>query len=144
MILTYDSILGIPTVKSSGATYNENTSDDYWTGINLGIPNVLLFAVVLILFIMLFSSLGKKGKEGGMPDGEGSGNGSSKTLTVLLGGILVVIVLLNGLQYFFNINLTARLDDLFSESPSIDLTVDQPALPGGWYIRCKSFACTAY
>jgi hypothetical protein len=129
MILTYDSILGIPTVKSSGATYNENTSDDYWTGINLGLPNVLLFAVVLILFIMLFSSLGKKGNDATVSPGEGSGNGSSKALTVLLGGVLVVIVLLNGLQYFFNINLTARLDDLFSKNPSIDLTVEQPAAP---------------
>ena len=129
MILTYDSILGIPTVKSSGETYNENSSNNYWSGINLGLPSVLLFAVVLILFIVLFSSLGKKGNESGISDGEGSGNGSSKALTIILGGVLVVIVLLNGLQYFFNINLTARLDDLFSENPSIDLTVEQPAAP---------------
>lgn len=129
MILTYDSILGIPTVKSSGATYNEDTSDEYWTGFNLGIPNILLFAVVLILFIILFSSLGKKGNNGNMSEGESSGNGSSKALTVLLGGVLLVVVLLNGLQYFFNINLTARLDDLFTKSPSIDLTVEQPSPP---------------
>jgi hypothetical protein len=130
MILTYDSILGIPTVKSSGETYNENSSNNYWSGINLGLPSVLLFAVVLILFIVLFSSLGKKGNESsGISDGEGSGNGSSKALTIILGGVLVVVVLLNGLQYFFNINLTARLDDLFSENPSIDLTVEQPAAP---------------
>jgi hypothetical protein len=117
MILTYDSILGIPTVKSSGETYNQKSSDQYWTGLNLGLPSVLLFAVVLILFIVLFSSLGKKGNEsGGISDGEGSGNGSSKALTVILGGVLVVVVLLNGLQYFFNINLTARLDDLFTEN----------------------------
>jgi hypothetical protein len=129
MILTYDSILGIPTVKSSGETYNENSSNNYWSGINLGLPSVLLFAVVLILFIVLFSSLGKKGNDSGVGDGEGSGNGSSKALTLILGGVLVVVVLLNGLQYFFNINLTARLDDLFSENPSIDLTVEQPAAP---------------
>jgi len=129
MILTYDSILGIPTVKSSGETYNQNSSDNYWTGINLGIPNVLLFTVILILFIMLFSSLGKNGNDSGVSNVEGSGNGSSKALTILLGGVLVVVVILNGLQYFFNINLTARLDDLFTESPSIDLTVEQPSAP---------------
>jgi hypothetical protein len=84
---------------------------------------------VLILFIVLFSSLGKKGNDSGVVDGEGSGNGSSKALTIILGGVLVVVVLLNGLQYFFNINLTARLDDLFTENPSIDLTVEQPAAP---------------
>jgi hypothetical protein len=129
MILTYDSILGIPTVKSSGETYNQKSSDQYWTGLNLGLPSVLLFAVVLILFIVLFSSLGKKGNDSGVVDGEGSGNGSSKALTIILGGVLIVVVLLNGLQYFFNINLTARLDDLFTENPSIDLTVEQPAAP---------------
>jgi hypothetical protein len=60
MILTYDSILGIPTLQKSGDTNNENTSDEYWTGFNLGIPNILLFGVVLVLFIILFLSLGKK------------------------------------------------------------------------------------
>ena len=93
------------------------------------IPNVLLFTVILILFIMLFSSLGKNGNDSGVSNVEGSGNGSSKALTILLGGVLVVVVILNGLQYFFNINLTARLDDLFTESPSIDLTVEQPSAP---------------
>jgi|UniRef100_A0A6C0CKQ4 hypothetical protein len=128
MILTYDSILGIPTVQNSGATYNtnNNNNNDYLNGINLGIPSILLFAVVLVLFIVLFSSLGKKGNDSGVSEGT---NGSSKALTIILGGVLVVVVLLNGLQYFFNINLTARLDDLFSDSPSIDLTVEQPAPP---------------
>ena len=127
MILTYDSILGIPTVQNSGATYNtNNNNNNYMNGINLGIPSILLFAVVLVLFIVLFSSLGKKVNDSGVSEGT---NGSSKALTIILGGVLVVVVLLNGLQYFFNINLTARLDDLFSDSPSIDLTVEQPAPP---------------
>ena len=125
MILTYDSILGIPTVQK-GETYNEKTSNS--NGASIGIPNVLVFVGVLVLFVILFSNLGKKGEE--VVTSEGSnGNGSSKLLTIILAGVLIVVVLLNGLQYFFNINLTARLDNLFSKEPSIDLTVDQPSPP---------------
>jgi len=118
MILSYDSVLGIPIVENSG----ENTSNNM--GINLGIPALLLLGIVIILFVTLFSTLGKK--EGSVETNSG---GSSKILTILLGGILIAVVLLNGLQYFFNINLTAQLNNLFTSTPSIDLTVEQPGTP---------------
>ena len=118
MILSYDSVLGIPIVENSG----ENTSNNM--GINLGIPSLLLLGIVIILFVTLFSTLGKK--EGSVETNSG---GSSKILTILLGGILIAVVLLNGLQYFFNINLTAQLNNLFTSTPSIDLTVEQPGSP---------------
>jgi hypothetical protein len=124
MILKYDSVLGIPTVEQSGSDSSNNISTD---GLNLGgMPSILIFVGILLLFILLFSGLGKKSSTGS----EGTNdNGSSKLLTIILGGVLVVVVLLNGLQYFFDINLTARLDNLFTENPSIDLTVDQPSAP---------------
>ena len=75
------------------------------------------------MFIVLFSSLGKKGETIGA--GETGGNGSTKLLTIIMGGVLIVVVVLNGLQYFYNINLTARLDNIFTDTPSIDLTVQQ-------------------
>ena len=118
MLLSYDSVLGIPIVGNSG----ENTSNNM--GINLGIPSVLLLGVVIILFVTLFSTLGKK--EGSV---ETSSGDSSKILTILLGGIMIAVILLNGLQYFFNINLTAQLNNLFTSTPSIDLTVEQPGPP---------------
>ncbi len=118
MILTYDSILGIPTIESGG----ENTNSSNPSGINIGVPAILLLIVVIGLFVILFSTLGKNDSS----TEELSGNGSSKLLTILLGGVLIVVVLLNGLQYFFDINLTAQLNNLFTATPSIDLTVEQP------------------
>lgn len=118
MILTYDSILGIPIIEGGG----ENTNSSNNSGINIGVPSILLLIVVIGLFVILFSTLGKKSSS----TEELSGNGSSKLLTILLGGVLIVVVLLNGLQYFFDINLTAQLNNLFTATPSIDLTVEQP------------------
>jgi len=122
MILTYDSILGIPTVQKSGETYNDPSNNKEFS---ISIPSVLILVGIVVLFVVLFSHLGKKGN-----DVEGTGeNGSSKLLTIILGGVLVVVVLLNGLQHIFNINLTANLNDLFSKDPSIDLVVEQPSSP---------------
>ena len=118
MILSYDSILGIPVVENS--TSNSTSTSSSNSGINLNLPSLLLLAVVVILFVILFSNLGKTDSYS-----ESSGNGSSKLLTILLGGVVLAVVLLNGLQYFFGINLTANLNNLFTASPSIDLTVDQ-------------------
>lgn len=122
MILTYDSILGIPIIENGGENTNTNTNN---SGINISVPSIMLLIVVVSLFVILFSTLGKNSSS----TEELSGNGSSKLLTILLGGVLLVVVLLNGLQYFFNINLTAQLNNLFTATPSIDLTVEQPG-PG--------------
>lgn len=122
MILSYDSVLGVPIVESSGQ--NTNNSNGNNTSINLGIPALLLFAVIIIIFATLFSTLGKK--EG---LSEPTSNGSGKILTVLLGGVVIAVLLLNGLQYFLNINLTAQLNNLFTTTPSMDITVAQPSAP---------------
>ncbi len=122
MILSYDSILGIPTVErnanNNNTTTNTNTSSDM--GFNLGIPAILFLALIVVLFVLLFSSLGKQGE----PSADNN-NGSTKLLTIIMGGVLIVVVILNGLQYFYNINLTAQIDNLFTDTPSIDLTVQQ-------------------
>ena len=116
MILSYDSILGIPTVQGS----SNDTTNSSNMGFNLGIPALLFLILVIVLFSVLFSSLGKQSEN--VVNG---GDSSTKLLTILMGGILIVVVVLNGLQYFYNINLTARLDNLFTDTPSIDLTVQQ-------------------
>ena len=124
MNLSYDSVLGIPTVQLDGINNNNNNNNNTSnSGLNLGMSSVLFLALIILMFIVLFSSLGKKGET--ISAGENGGNGSTKLLTIIMGGVLIVVVVLNGLQYFFNINLTARLDNIFTDTPSIDLTVQQ-------------------
>jgi hypothetical protein len=124
MLLSFDSILGIPTIETGGInTKNENNRNNSM-GMNMGIPAILLLAVIIILFVLLFANLGKNATTSSVSDTTSSN--SSNILTILLGGVVLVVILLNGFQYFFNINLTARLNNLFTDTPSMDLTVEQP------------------
>jgi len=125
MILSYDSILGIPVIENSGGN-NSTSNSNSNNGNNINIPSLLLLAVVIILFVILFSNLGKTDS---YSYSESSENGSSKILTILLGGVVITVFLLNGLQYFYGINLTAQLNNLFTTTPSIDLTVEQTNAP---------------
>jgi hypothetical protein len=124
MLLSFDSILGIPTIETGGInTKNENNRNNSM-GMNMGIPAILLLAVIIILFVLLFANLGKNATTSSVSDTTSSN--SYNILTILLGGVVLVVILLNGFQYFFNINLTARLNNLFTDTPSMDLTVEQP------------------
>ena len=114
MILSYDSILGIPVVGDDRANITTNN-----LGLNIGIPPILILVAIILLFVLLFTNLGKSEN---ITD---SGNGSTSALTIILGGVVLVVILLNGSQYFFYINLIARLNNLFTLAPSIDLTVEQ-------------------
>lgn len=126
MILSYDSILGIPIINSSDTNSSNTNSSDTNTsnktaGFNLGILSILVLGVIIILFVVLFSNLGKTESSS-----DNTTNGYGKLFTILIGGVVIAVFLLNGLQYFFNINLTAQINNLFSSSPSIDLIVAQP------------------
>jgi len=130
MLLTYDSILGIPIIKKDG----ENTSNNNNNTMTVGMPAIILLLVIIFIFIIVFSTLGKSnnGSNGFNSSSESTtlnGNGSSTALSIILGGVLIVVFLLYGLQIFFDINLTAQLNNLFTDTPSLDLTVEQPG-PG--------------
>jgi hypothetical protein len=67
-----------------------------------------------------------------MPGGTGttgpSGASSSgaKFLEVLMWGTFIVLLMINGYQYFFNINVVTSVKNLFSDQPEVDITVQQP------------------
>lgn len=120
MILSYDSVLGIPTLEDNGI----NTNKQQGAGIDLGIPSIVIFIIILILFITIFVNLGTRDSS----IESNASNGSSNILGIILGGVLIVVVILNIYQYFFNINLTAQLNNLFTSAPSLDITVEQPTM----------------
>ena len=119
MILSYDSILGIPTIERDDRRVNSSN-----TGFMLNSWSVLLFVVILVLFVIVLANLGTNGTTTPI-----TSTNDTTTMTILLGGVLMVVVLLNGLQYFYNMNLTAVLSNFFTSTPSLDITVDQLATP---------------
>jgi hypothetical protein len=99
-------------------------------------PTVLLvITVVIIIYYVLFASLGQPGTGGiSAPGGVTTPtSGGVVFLEVLLWGVFVMLVLLNGMSYMFNIDVTASIKNIFSRNPEIDILVDPEDLDGDIY-----------
>ena len=100
--------------STTGIPYSVNGINDIGTN-----PTALIIVViVIILYYVLFSSLGST-------TDTSTGNGKGIVfIEVLLWGVFILLVLLNGMAYIFNINITASIKNLFSSTPSVDIVVD--------------------
>lgn len=114
--LNYNSITGIPS-------FNMNNS----LGNGMRSPFFLLLLVLIIVFLFFLVPLGRK-EDSGVLSSSGSGEPQYNFLNTLFYAILVCLILLNGLMYFFNINLSTSLKSLFSDEPLIDLTYIGPEI----------------
>ena len=121
MIMSYNSVLGIPTLSNNNDISNNNTSNNNTGSFILGTSSLLLFLVILLIFIMIFLNLGKNESN---VSSDNSGGGSN-AIIILLGGVLLTVFLLNGMSYIFNIDLTAELNNLFTTTPTLDITVEE-------------------
>ena len=120
MSISYNSLTGIEgnpvSYISQLATKGRDKLDS--SSATTRIVILLAFVVVSILYYVLFSSLGK-GNGGGGGDSPGSGVGAGtgettgkRTLEVILWSIFIVLIIINGFQYFFNVNFTASIKDM--------------------------------
>jgi hypothetical protein len=128
MLLSYNSILGMP-VNDSTTNKDENNT------IQINPRLIIILAVVVGLFIIIFSSLGNGKPTNSIQTPQISAatpksSKSGKTLEIILGGVVIVVLIVSGIQYFFNINLTARLQNLFTGEPELDI-IAKDTEPGG-------------
>lgn len=92
-------------------------------------PVVLVIVIaIIIIYYVVFASLGvSKGSPLGPTTNSKNG---VKYLEILLWGLFILLLLLNGMSYFFNFDVTASLTNLFSPEPNISVLVnnsmDQP------------------
>ncbi len=88
-------------------------------------PMLLVSLVsLLILFFVFFSSLGAGGGE--VPSA--NNNSGLGIIEIIMWAVLIFLVMINGVQYFFNINITTAIKNIFGPVPEIDVTVDNGAL----------------
>lgn len=97
---------------------------------NFFLNPVVFFIIflVVIFYLVIFSSLGNKQETNTGSDISGSGSNNKSglgLLGILVIALLIVLVAINIFQYFFNINITASLNNLFTSKPEIDIVVDQ-------------------
>jgi len=81
--------------------------------------------IVVILYLVIFSSLGNKQETSVGQDSSPNNKFGLGILGVIVIALLIVLVAINAFQYFFNINITASLNNLFTSKPEIDIVVDQ-------------------
>ena len=99
MDVNINSISGVPYTY-----FNDITTNPYV---------LFVLVLVIILYYLLFSGLGESSSYG-----EG---GSLVVMELILWGVFVFLVLLNGISIFFNIDVTAGIKNLFSSKPEVTL-----------------------
>jgi hypothetical protein len=98
--------------------------------VNLLSPRVVIIVIVVIaMFYFIVTALG--GGFGGDNGGDSSNpvTGNASIIEIMLWAIFIVIVIMNGFQYFFNTSITTEVSNLLSSNPQITLTNDVPAEP---------------
>ena len=126
--------------------------------------NPIVFVIILLIIIgyfVLFASLGNSSETRLSNTGTDADKGQ-KIIGIIIIAVLIVLIIINAFQYFFNVNITAYVKDIFSNKPEIDIIVDQgnyqPApvptikfkkqvfnIPGNYYNYENAKAlCTSY
>jgi len=103
-----------------------------YNNINNIVLNPIIFAIILlviIVYIIFFISLGNNGES------NDTGEKVQKSFGFVIIGILIVLVIINALQYFFSINVTANLKNFLTPLPEIDITVEDPSATSGSSLR---------
>jgi len=96
---------------------------DYINNIGTNPWSLMFLSVVILVYYLIFASLG-----GGSSSGsDTSGQPAIKSfifLEIIIWGVFIALLLLNGVQYFFDIDVTASIKNYFSPRPEIDIEID--------------------
>ena len=84
-------------------------------------PMVFIIILIIILAYYLFSS----DAVSGLGNTQETSSDGSNLISVVIVVILVCLLIVNALQYFFSINVTAYVSDIFSPVKKVDIVVDQ-------------------
>lgn len=97
-------------------------ANDTYSYINSLLSNptvIIILVIVLILYIILFMSLGN-----GIQSSEQVSNSGSASISIILASFFIILVIINGLQYFFGVDIIAKLKNILTGQPEVDITVD--------------------
>ena len=112
---------------STTTTTNPLNMYNFFNNLALNPVIVIIIIIVLISFVVLFSGLGKNSEtniNSNSITGE-KGDNAQKILGFIVILVLVILIIINALQYFFSIDITAYINNMFTANPQVDIVVNQ-------------------
>jgi hypothetical protein len=110
--INLNSITGIPYSTNSYGSVNNLAAN----------PTIIIVVVVIIIcYYALFASLGN----GTTTTAASTSNSETMFVEILLWAVFVVLIIMNGMAYLFNFDVTASIKKIFSSEPEIDIIIDQ-------------------
>lgn len=113
---------------STSSTVQPQNMYDYMNTLIMNPIIFVIFVVVFLIYLIFFSNLGKSNVSPTPTSSTGSTSSlgsTSNILTFIIVGILIVLVLINAVQYFFGIDVVANLSNLFKPDAKLDIKVIQ-------------------
>jgi hypothetical protein len=116
---------------------NTTTTTDpvnYYNKFNNFILNPIVLIIIILIIVAYFafsSSLGNSDSDG-FSSINGNDSSGGQVMGIIIVVVLAILIIINAVQYFFSISVTAYLTDLFTNKPKIDIVVDQNTNPNGY------------
>jgi hypothetical protein len=116
---------------------NLSSYQEYYNKINnkvvdiVNIPLIVICGLIIMFYILFFSSLGSGTKSSPNPYNVGSvstkvSSGGFGIFSSLIVIILVFLILIGGFKYLFKIDVWVELKNIFTSEPELDINVNTP------------------
>jgi hypothetical protein len=119
---------------STSSTVQPQNTYNYMNTLAMDPMIFMIIVVVFVIYLIFFGILGENNVGSSSTTSTSSGTTSSvgstsNVLTIIIIAILVILVLINVLQYFFGIDVVAKLSNLFEPDARLDVKVIQNDSP---------------
>lgn len=108
-------------VFNTGLGSVANDTYDYINDILSNPSVIIILVIVIIIYIIVFMSLG--GSDSSI-NSEVVSNPNSNAITIILIAFFIILILINGFQYFFGVDVIAKIKNIFTGNPELDLIID--------------------
>ena len=106
-----NSVTGLPTFGN------------YFNFLPINPVFIAIIIIVILGYILLFSSLGTSSNQS-----DALSSKSGNLFGIILASIFLLLLIINGFTYLFNIDIVTTIKNLFTNKPEIDINVNTPVV----------------